>query len=110
MALVTLRRVIAAATLCAATLSGANAALADITTFKDVLRPNGQARTQAQKDADFAACGYRKGSYVNDYWSARIDRCMIAHGWAIGSVRLDPWELRERNYALRHGYRRYRGW
>jgi len=103
MALVALRRVIAAATLCAATLAGANAALADVSVYRDVLRPNGQERTQAQKDADFAACGYMKGTYVNDYWADRIDHCMRAHGWAIRSVRPDPYELRRLRY-LRDRY------
>jgi hypothetical protein len=107
MALVTLRRVIAAATLCAAMFAGANAALADIQTYKDVLRPNGHARATAQKFVDFRACGYRKGTYVNDYWSARIDACMRARGWAIASVRLDPFELRERAHAAQRAQRSY---
>jgi hypothetical protein len=96
MALATLRRALAAATLCAATFAGANAALADINVYKDVLRPNGQVRTQAQKFADLAACGYVKGTYVNDHRADRIDHCMRARGWAIGVVRPDPYELRRR--------------
>src|SRR5579871_3602847 len=107
MRLATLRRAIAAATLCAATAAGVGGASADVTTYKDLLRPNGHARTTAQKYADFRACGYVLGTHVNDYESDRIDRCMRAHGWGIASVRLEPWELRQRRHAAPRTYQKY---
>ena len=66
MALITLRRVIAAATLCTVTFLGANGALAGTQAiiYEDVLKPNGHARTTAEKDADFRACGYVPGTFT----------------------------------------------
>ncbi len=107
MILLTRRRVIATAILCAAVLAGANGALADTRTYKDVLRPNGHERSTAQKFADYRTCGYRRGTRVNDYALVPIDGCMRAHGWALDRVVADQWDRSPQVGAPSPEYRKY---
>jgi hypothetical protein len=80
------RTIVAAVVVCALGLAGSTSASADTHLYRDALRPNGHARTTAQKFADFRACGYRKGTYVTDSEAARIDACMRSRGWTLDRV------------------------
>ena len=66
-------------------LAGAQAALAETDVLKDVLRPHGIARGEAQRDADSRACGAtsdRQSYGVPASELPAFERCMRAHGWA----------------------------
>ncbi|MEJ0075111.1 MAG: hypothetical protein WDO17_06645 [Alphaproteobacteria bacterium] len=97
--------------LCAAAFAGMPAFAADTHIYKDVLMPNGHARGVAEKFADFRACGYRKGTSVNDSALARIDACMRGHGWALDHVVPEPKRARQAGVSREHSapkeYRRF---
>ena len=80
------KTIAAGAVLCAVAFAGTAPATADTYILKDVLRPNGHARSMAAKFADFRACGYRKGASVSDAEVARIDACMRGRGWALDYI------------------------
>lgn len=101
-----IRRVIAAATLCAV-VAGASGALADTRTYRDVLRPNGHERGTTQKFKDYRTCGYLRGTRVNDFALVHIDRCMRAHGWALDRVVPDQWDRSPQYEAPSREYRKY---
>jgi len=110
----TCRTIAAGALLCAAVFIANTAALADTYIYKDVLRPNGQARSMAAKFADFRACGYRKGASVTDAAVARIGACMHGRGWALDHIVPDPAQhARRASAAPPAKYRKYdpdNGW
>jgi hypothetical protein len=90
------------ALMCAVALAGiAPAFAADTHIYKDVLKPNGHARGMAEKFADFRACGYRKGTSVNDSVLLRIDACMRGRGWALDHVVPDPQARRAQHARAR---------
>jgi uncharacterized Fe-S cluster protein YjdI len=83
----TLARSLAAAALAALVL-GAQAASADTQIFKDVLRPDGVARSQEQKFADGQACGATADNTFTDV--AAFQTCMRGRGWVVDHIVPDP--------------------
>ena len=85
-----LRRLTVAA-LSACAILVAHAAHAETEIFKDVLRPNGVERSQAQKFADGRACG----STANDTFTnvPAFEKCMRAHGWVVDQVKADATDV-----------------
>jgi hypothetical protein len=71
---------LAAALLCAPLLFAAQSARAETDVYRDVLRPNGVERSQAQKDADGRACGAAADNQFSNV--PKFEKCMHAHGWA----------------------------
>src|ERR1700691_2672184 len=72
---------ITAAILGAALFFGAQAASAETQVVKDVLRPHGVERSEAQKFADGRRCGGTANhTYTN---AAAFQKCMRARGWAL---------------------------
>jgi hypothetical protein len=65
---------------------GAQTASAETDIYKDIRKPNGQARSMAAKLADFGACGYPGSTPVPDSAFPRFNDCMRAHGWVIGRI------------------------
>jgi hypothetical protein len=63
-----------------ALLLGAGSAAADSETFNDLLRPNGVARSQAQKLADGRACGLAADNTFTN--APAFEACMRTRGWA----------------------------
>ena len=65
----------------------------------------------AEKFADFRACGYRKGTSVNDAELARIGACMSGRGWALDHIVPEPRRARQarasREPSSPKEYRRY---
>jgi hypothetical protein len=70
----------AAALLCAPLLFAAQSARAETDVYRDVLRPNGFERSQAEKDADGRACGASADNQFSNV--PKFEKCMRAHGWA----------------------------
>ena len=66
--------------LAAALLLGSGTAAADSELFHDALRPNGVARSHAQKLADGRACGLKADNTFTD--GAAFEACMQARGWS----------------------------
>jgi hypothetical protein len=76
----------ATATMLAAfSLATVHNAAAETDVYKDVLRPNGQARSNAAKWADFAACGWRTDT-ISDSEFQKANKCMNRHGWVIDHI------------------------
>ncbi len=73
-----------AAALGAPLIFGVQAANADTQIFRDVLRPHGVARSQAQKFADGRACGLTAENTFRN--AAAFRRCMRARGWVLDHV------------------------
>ncbi len=69
-------------------LLGVEAAGADTQVFKDVLRPNGAARSQDQKIADGRACGLSADNTFTD--APAFQQCMRGRGWVVDHVIPDP--------------------
>jgi hypothetical protein len=69
-------------------LLGVQAAGADTQVFKDVLRPNGAARSQDQKIADGRACGLSADNTFTD--AVAFQACMRQRGWVVDHVVPDP--------------------
>jgi hypothetical protein len=67
-----------AAMLVAFLLSGVLGAAAETDIYKDVLMPNGKARSMAAKLADIRACGGSKGVTPQEF--PAVNDCMHAHG------------------------------
>ncbi len=76
-----------AAIFTALSVSAADAGAAAV--FRDVLKPNGHARSQAAKAADGAGCGMVKGRGLTVIMPV-FEKCMAAKGWAFDHVRPDP--------------------
>jgi hypothetical protein len=83
------RNVVAGAMLAVFALSQMPGASADETTvYRDIRKPNGQQRSMAEKQADFAACGHPVSVDNHDFPKFRA--CMRTHGWVIDHVIPDP--------------------
>lgn len=82
------RNLMTAAMLAVFSLAGALNAAADTDTYKDVKRPNGHARSMAEKQADIRACRAINGLVSNKDFP-KTDACMQAHGWVIARVEPD---------------------
>ena len=67
---------------------GAQVANADTQIFKDVLRPNGVARSQDQKFADGRACGAAADDTFTD--ATAFQSCMRGRGWVVDHIVPDP--------------------
>jgi len=85
---VNIRYVVAAAAL-AAMLGGGAAQANDKVTFRDVLRPHGQARSSAQQIADGHACGTSAGGTLEVILPV-FERCMRRKGWVLARYDADP--------------------
>ena len=77
----------AAATVMLTVLS-LSAAQADSYHFKDVLRPNGHARSLSAKLADGRSCGASGSRFSGDVTAFK--QCMRAHGWVVDHYTPDP--------------------
>jgi hypothetical protein len=78
------RMVMATAVMSAPAIFGVQAASADTQVFRDILRPNGVERSQAQKFADGRSCGL---SANNTFTNARaFQKCMRARGWVLDHI------------------------
>jgi hypothetical protein len=75
---------VVAAMFCAALSAGA--ARADTAVFRDVLKPNGHARSQAQKLTDGAACGASAHGAVRVIMPV-FEKCMRTRGWVFDHYR-----------------------
>ncbi len=64
-------------------------AQADTYTFKDVLKPNGKARSMAAKKADGRKCG-AVGDYFPTQDTERFTACMRGLGWTVGNIKPAP--------------------
>jgi len=83
----TIRGSIAAATLCATFSVGAAHAASAV--FVDVLKPNGHARSKAEKFADGRACGMSEGHGITVIMPV-FEACMRRKGWAFDHYQPDP--------------------
>jgi hypothetical protein len=81
----TLRRLaMVTALLAAPVVLGVQGASADTQIFRDVLRPHGVARSQAQKIADGRACGASADNTFTH--AAAFRKCMRARGWVLERI------------------------
>jgi len=81
------RTILSAAAAAICTALCVSAAHADKIIFKDVLRPNGQTRSEAAKTTDLMSCGMSKNRAVKVVLPV-FEKCMKAKGWAL--VRYTP--------------------
>ena len=65
------------------------AAQADTYTFRDILKPNGKARSMAAKKADGRKCG-AAGDYFPTQDTERFTACMRGLGWTVGNIKRAP--------------------
>jgi hypothetical protein len=86
---ITVRRAVAAAALCG--VLSVCAAHADSTaTFRDVLKPNGHARSKSEQLADGAACGTTGPTHTIQTTMPVFEKCMRAKGWVLDHYGPDP--------------------
>jgi len=83
-----LRTIAAAAVGTAVVVSTAQAANTKAS-FRDVLQPNGQTRSTAEKFADGAACGMSPGHHIRVIMPV-FEQCMAGKGWAFDHYQPDP--------------------
>lgn len=93
----TIQFTIPAATLLAALLAGA--AHADTAVFRDVLKPNGHARSQAAKLADGKSCGASADGGVRIIMPV-FEKCMRGKGWVLDHYRAASRPRRGTNVAF----------
>jgi hypothetical protein len=82
------RAVAAAAVLTALSLSAAQANAS--VTFRDVLKPNGHARSKSEKLADGRACGTSGPTHTLRVTLPVFEKCMRAKGWVLDRYAPDP--------------------
>jgi len=83
------RTILAAATAAICTALCASAAHADTAVFRDVLKPNGHARSRAEKLADGATCGMSPKHGISVIMPV-FNKCMAAKGWVFDHFQPDP--------------------
>jgi len=83
-----LRTIAAAAVGTAVVVSTAQAANTKAS-FRDVLQPNGQTRSTAEKFADGAACGMSPRHHIRVIMPV-FEQCMASKGWAFDHYQPDP--------------------
>ena len=84
-----IQRVVAAGAISTALCVSAAHAASSSAVFRDVLKPNGQARNTAEKFADGAACGMSAGHQIRVIMPV-FKQCMAGKGWAFDHYRPDP--------------------
>ena len=84
-----IQRTIAAAAVSTALCISAAHAASSKAVFRDVLKPNGQARSESQKFADATACGMSAGHQVRVIMPV-FERCMAGKGWAFDHYQANP--------------------
>jgi hypothetical protein len=84
-----IQRAVAAAAVCTALCISAAHAASSTAVFRDVLKPNGQARSKSEKFADAAACGMSASHQIRVIMSV-FEQCMAGKGWAFDHYRPDP--------------------
>jgi hypothetical protein len=78
---ITIRLAIAVAV--GAVLSASAAQASDTVTFRDVLKPDGHARSKAEKLADGDACGASGPTHTIRTTMPVFEKCMRAKGWVL---------------------------
>jgi hypothetical protein len=86
---IAIRRAVAAAAVCAA-LSISAAQANDTVVFRDVLNPDGHARSKSQKLADGRACGASGPAHTIRTTMPVFEQCMQAKGWVLDHYAPDP--------------------
>ena len=74
--------------LCALILIGSRAASADTLTFRDIRKPEGQARPGTLERVDALACGANPNLTVVNI--SALETCMRAHGWVMSRIADEP--------------------